>query len=309
MALRGGGVPLPDTPGSGHVYSRISSDFWTVVMSSKHGRAPGGGIRPFRSAEAVVAEGGRPDGDAAAEEGSAPSRRPNLTGDLDLLLEARPSFRVAVRGYDRLQVDNYVSWAENELAAVRSQCDHLLSRYGACSAQLEISTRLLAQSPRGRELSAVSERVGEILRLAADEATELTAAGAEEADRILAEARTKADARLREAHEIKETAVAAGDELREQARRDAEEFRSGAAAERDRLDAEAAQQREQAAAAMAARLAAAQKEVDGLCGQRDQVRESLRRLTDQLGRALQAVGVTVPDETAGMADRPEPVSS
>lgn len=295
----------------------------------------------FRRAEAAVAEADQRDEDVAGGARAALSR-PNLTGDLDVVLEPGPFFRLAMRGYDRLQVDNYVIWAETELAAVRRECDHLLSRYEACWAQLEISKRLLAQSSSGRELSAVSERVGQILRLAADEATSLTAAGVQERDRILAEARTEADARLRQAHELKETAVAAGDELREQARQDraeaaalldqarrrTEELRRGAADERHRLDVEAAQERERAAVAMADRLAqeeerarveresaaaatlgGLQAEADDLHGRRDEMREVLRQLTDQLDRALQAVGVAVPDEMVATADRPEPVAS
>jgi colicin import membrane protein len=294
----------------------------------------------FRRTEVGVAAGDRPDEEAAGKARTALSR-PNLTGDLDAMLEPGPSFRLAVRGYDRLQVDNYVAWTETELTAVRRECDHLLSRYEACGAQLEISKRLLAQSPSGRELSAVSERVGEILRLAADEAAELTTEGAREGDRILAEARTEADARLRQAHELKEAAVAAGDELRAQARREraeatalveqagrrAEELLRGAAEERQRLGDEAAQERERAAAAMAARLAqqeqraraeresaetawrgAIQEELDVLRGQRDQVRQALCQLTDQLDRELQVLGVTVPDEVA-MARRPDEAGS
>jgi hypothetical protein len=48
---------------------------------------------------------------------SRPARPPlpNLTGDLDSMLGSEPAFRTQVRGYDRLQVDNYVTWAEAEL--------------------------------------------------------------------------------------------------------------------------------------------------------------------------------------------------
>ena len=129
---------------------------------------------------------------------------PNLTGDLDSLLSTAPCFRVRARGYDRLQVDNYVAWAEAELATGRREIDHLLARYGACSAELEISRRLLAQAPKGVDLSAVSDRVRDMLRLAADEATAMVDAARDEADRLLAETRAEADARLRKAHEIKE---------------------------------------------------------------------------------------------------------
>jgi cell division septum initiation protein DivIVA len=250
-------------------------------------------------------------GGGAGSEGSVP--RPNLTGDLDELLSQRPVFRTKVNGYDRLQVDNYAAWAEAELTTLRREVDHLLVRFGDCSAELEISRRLLADAPRGRDVFPVSDRVQAMLQLAADEAAALREAGAEEAERILAEARAEADARLRKAHEIKELAVVAADELHDQARRlraeanayldkarhEAAELLREAAAERERLAAEATRERDRAAAAAAARLAEVQAGVDDLRRQRDQARQSMRGLTDRLGEALKAVGVTGTDEWRG----------
>jgi cell division septum initiation protein DivIVA len=222
-------------------------------------------------------------------------------------------FRTRVNGYDRLQVDNYAAWAESELTALRREVDHLLVRFGDCSAELEISRRLLADAPRGRDVFPVSARVQQMLQLAAEEAAALTEAGAQEAERILAEARTEADARLRKAHEIKELAVAAADELNAQARRlraeaigfidkarhEAAELLREAAAERDRLGAEAARERDRVAAVAEARLADVQAEVDDLRRQREQARQSLRGLTDRIGEALQAVAAVSPDDMRG----------
>jgi cell division septum initiation protein DivIVA len=149
-------------------------------------------------------------------------------------------FRAALRGYDRLQVDNYVAWAETELLAVRRANDDLLTRYGACSAELEISRRLLACSPAGREQVRTSERVGEILRLAADEAARLTEAGAADADRIRAVARAEADALLRRAREVRDGAVADCERMRaeaQDARAAAEEELARAHAEIGRMTA------------------------------------------------------------------------
>src|SRR4051812_46805734 len=105
-------------------------------------------------------------GTAGDPGGSSSASRPKVTGDLDDLL-SQASFHLRWRGYDRLEVENYVSWAETELLAARRQADHLLSRYGAASAELELSRRFLAQAPKGgRDLSSVSEPGTEILRLA-----------------------------------------------------------------------------------------------------------------------------------------------
>jgi chromosome segregation ATPase len=279
----------------------------------------------------------RNGGDAVGNSGG-PVSRPNLTGDLDEMLGVRPLFKNRLHGYDPLEVDNYAVWAESELATLRRQVDHLLVRFGNCSAELEISRRLLADAPRGKEVFPVSDRVQEMLHLASEEAASLTEMGAEEAERIIAEARTEADARLRKAHQIKELAVTAADELQEQARRvraeadahleqarrDAAELRRAAAVERERLAAEAAQERDRLnavaaqerdrlAVAAAARLADVQAEVDDLRRQRDQARQSLRGLTDRIGEALQAVAATGPDDmrstnvaVEGMGHQPVP---
>jgi colicin import membrane protein len=261
--------------------------------------------------------------------GSTPSA---FTGPLDSMLGSAPVFRSKMRGYDPMEVDTYVSWAESELRSVRRQVDDLLARYGACSAELEISRRLLAEAPRGRVAFPVSDRVEEMLRLAADEAAAMTENGAREAEHLVAEARSEADARLRKAHEIKEMAVRAADEMRDHARRqrveaqalldragaDAAELLRAAAEERARLDAEAAQERDRLAAAAAeerrrlaveaerereqatasaeTQLAELQVRVDELRRQRDEARRSLRGLSSRIGEALQAVAAAPPDE-------------
>ena len=189
----------------------------------------------FRRNEVPV--GARAAGPASSR---AERARPD-GGELDPPLEPRPRFRAALRGYDRLQVDDYVAWAETELLAVRRVNDDLLSRYGACSAELEISRRLLACSPAGREQVRTSERVGEILRLAADEAARLTEAGAVDGDRLRAEARAEADALLRRARAVKDDAIAECTRMRqdaEQARAAAEEELARAHAEVRRLTRE-----------------------------------------------------------------------
>jgi len=226
------------------------------------------------------------------------SRRPAIgtevaDGGLDQLLDRRPMFRRRRRGYDRFQVDNYVAWAEEELGAARRQCDYLLSRYGECVAQLEQVRRAPHRSATG----PVSARLGEMLRLAAEEAETITAAGVDEAERIVAGARLEAEARLRKVAGIREAAIAAADELRAQARRDAGQLLGSAAARRDAAATEAA-----------AQLSAVRGEVEDLRRQRDEARRSLERLTAQIGQALQAVVSGDPEQLAVLAER-HPVAS
>src|SRR4051812_37473951 len=270
-------------------------------------------------------EGRRPAGATPAGNFVVDPEMPNFSGDLYALLTTAPVFRTAVRGYDRLQVDNYVSWAESEVRAARRETDDVVERYGRVCAELEISRRLLARSPEGQEMTAISERMGRMLRMAADEAAELSAGGQAEADQILADARTEADARLRKAHEIKQMAIEASDRMREEARllraeATAEGDRAGAqasqmlrdaAAERERLAAEAADARSRAEAELArwlaetraaarreqeevtaaaeAALAELRGELDELHRRRDRACESLLRLNEQIGVALDTV--------------------
>jgi cell division septum initiation protein DivIVA len=273
----------------------------------------------------VVQDGPRPEPDA--DVGSL-LPTPVYSGDLDGLLDTRPVFRSRVNGYDRLQVDNYVTWAEEELAAARRAGDHLLARFAVCAAELAefrrqppTSAPASVPTPANPDLATVSERVREILRLASDEAADIIEAATEEADGIVAEARVEAEARLQKTELMREAAVAMVEQMRErvvreraesvsvleQARQEADQLLRQAAAERDRLAAEAAarlaadadrarQDRDSAAAVAAGRLLAVQDEVDDLRRQRDEARESLRRLTDQIGEALHAVSVVVADE-------------
>jgi cell division septum initiation protein DivIVA len=256
----------------------------------------------FRRADAVLVV----DESGAEVRRSAPvpaelAHRPDHAGALDGLLSTAPCFRTAVRGYDRVQVDNYVAWAEAEINTARRETDDLMSRYGHASAELEISRRLLAQSPGGQEMTFVSERMGRMLQMAADEASEITASATVDADRIQAEARADADARLRKAHEIKQMAVLAADQLRE----DADRMRAEAAAELERAREQAAQylrdaaaqvRREQqaATAAAAVQVAQAHEQVQELLRRREQAREHLRLLTDQVGQALDALAGNQP---------------
>ena len=256
------------------------------------------------------------DGEAPPE--PALPRVPRLTGDLDTLLDHRPAFRGAVRGYDRLEVDNYVAWAEAELATAQREREHLLDRVVTYAADLAISRRLLAEQPVGRP--SMTERVGEVLRLAEDQAAQVLEAADAEAAQVVADARLEADARLGKASEIKQLAIDAADELRVAAQRDRAEAaallaqaRGGAdlllreaAEERARLAAEAAEERARSAAEAERERDRLAAEVADLQRQRDEARAALRGLTDRLGEALRAVGVPDPDDFALAGGSTEP---
>jgi hypothetical protein len=264
---------------------------------------------------------------------------PAYSGDLDGLLDTRPVFRTRVNGYDRLQVDNYVTWAEEELAAARRAGDHLLARFAVCAAELaefrrQPPVQAPPPTPANPDLAVVSERVREILRLASDEAADIIEAATEEADGIVADARVEAEARLQKTEQMREAAIAMVEQMRERvvreraeavavldrARAEADELLQAAAAERGRLAAEAADRlaleaeqarhdRDSAAAVAAGRLLAVQDEVADLRRQRDEARESLRRLTDQIGEALHAVADAVDEPNIAREYPLRPVAS
>jgi colicin import membrane protein len=207
-------------------------------------------------------------------------RRPNLKGDLDSVLEFLPVFRGAVRGYERSQVDSYVTWAERELRAARRSADEMAARFAAVSAELDRARQELSRSAGSREARLFSERVAHILELAADEAAEIRAAGAAEADGLVTAARTWSAAMMQHAREAEDAAAAerdratatraeaadelaaagaeAADELAA-ARAEAGELRAAAVREQQRLAAEAARERRQLEEEAAARRAAAEE--------------------------------------------------
>jgi hypothetical protein len=178
----------------------------------------------FRTGEADP----EPPGESSPDGAPLADRHPHLSGDIGALLSTAPVFGRALFGYQRLQVENYVNWAETELLAAGREADDLLSRYGQCFSELEIAHKLLEHSPEGQELSHLTERLETMLQLAADEAADRVAAGAAEAERIIGDAAIAADARMRKAQEFEEHAVQRSEELRTAAEQD----RARAASER-----------------------------------------------------------------------------
>jgi cell division septum initiation protein DivIVA len=210
--------------------------------------------RPDPSREAVRQQTGAA---GSAQRADAPAR-PNLSGDLDTMLVTTPVFRRRLLGYDTLQVDNYVAWVEAELLTARRETDDVVDRYSRCWAELQVLRQAAGHSPAGREMAHLSERIGTMLELAADEAAALTAAAAAEADaqrqkareiteRAVADAdrlRLAAGADRSEAAEVRDQALAHVAALSAQAREERERLDEAAAQARARLDAEAAERRE-----------------------------------------------------------------
>ena len=195
-----------------------------------------------------------------------------------------PEFAVAMRGYDRLQVDEYIvrqaGWlqeaqarrqaAEEELVAGRTEVAQLRDQLAGAE------KHELTGTPRS--LEELGERVGRILQMAWDAAEELRA----EAKKTAAEMIRGAEERLSRAEEEYQRKV-----------RHAEEQAGGVVAE----------VREKAAREAAALVEEAERERAAML---DRAREEAKRLTDEAGRRaedLQAEVTTLNDHRQlAMAD-------
>jgi hypothetical protein len=236
---------------------------------------------------------GRDGAGSPARAPAAHDRRPNLSGDLALMLQEPPAFRRSPLGYDRLQVENYVRWAEDELAAGSRERDDLVLRCARLRSDLDEARRLLHHSPAGRESIRLSWRIGSVLSAAADQAEAITAQAEEDAERTRAEARAEAEERLakvaereRRAAEHERRAVELAERLREEAAEDRQRADAEAAAARRRADEQAAALREQLDRVAEGRRTAQLVEVQELEGRCAQARRELERIADQVVAAL-----------------------
>src|SRR3954447_24901564 len=116
----------PHHGGASSTGGRVTVRFCNGAGPVPSGAAHRGGTRMIRRADT-----GRPSGEppaGAPRPVALPAQlraRPDVAGALDGLLSSAPVFRAKARGYDRMQVDNYVAWAEAELLAARRENDDL----------------------------------------------------------------------------------------------------------------------------------------------------------------------------------------
>jgi flagellar hook-basal body complex protein FliE len=111
--------------------------------------------------------------------------------------EERPQFAVAIRGYDRLQVDEYIA----RLVEMVAEADQ---RAREAEADLEYSRH-----------TNVGPRVAQIFDLAVEEVRELRKQAAEAVEQLRKDARTEADEILTQAYERADEAQAQIDAYRE----------------------------------------------------------------------------------------------
>ncbi len=209
-------------------------------------------------------------------------RRPDVAEDLPVVFSAAPMFRRAAVGYDRFQVDTYVRWAEDELAAAERGREHLVSRLLQTRAALDEARELATHSAAGGEFLSSSRRIGSMLAAAADEAESIrveaeahrSAARAQARLQLgharwrIASAKARAEGMVADAAAEVSAMIAGADRVVDQAQRILDEARIEAAARRDEaraMEQRAVEQadlvRQQAAEATAAGRLQAREEI------------------------------------------------
>lgn len=205
-----------------------------------------------------------------------------------------PEFQVRWRGYDRLQVDSFRRWVQAELASTRDAHHRAMYAHARTAEWLRAAQndvrRLhgqLANSP-----TALSDRLQEILQLAAQDADETRSAARAEADQVRSRAQAEGQELLQDARETADGIVSEAVALQRRVAAELEQARTEAAEARERADAEAAagrrqadeqarRQREQADAAATQRLA-------DLARHRDEMLADLHRIQHALASAMEA---------------------
>jgi DivIVA domain-containing protein len=159
---------------------------------------------------------------------------------IPLLGDDDPHFDIAMRGYDRRQVEEYLARIDADLADAHAARDAALATSADRAAQLanreahiESLKRQAVKATESINPANVSDRIRDMLQLATDEAAQTRRAAEEEAERVLSAAKS-----------------------------DAERVRTEAAAEQQRLTASAAQRSAEADQKLAQARVQAAAELD-----------------------------------------------
>jgi hypothetical protein len=190
--------------------------------------------------------------------------------ELDTLLDSDPGFRLVMRGYDKIQVDNYVTQSEVRLISAQAACDAALRAHAEVAVQLssykddiERLKQQVALSAKDPDPSRISDQVRQIMQLAADEAEKNRAAIEAEADKLLAQARDAVEAMLQKARtdakQIIDNAIAERNQLNAEAKAGREKAERISAERRTNADNEGQQTLATARASAAAQMAQADK--------------------------------------------------
>src|ERR1700746_1639426 len=165
-----------------------------------------------------------------------------MTSNSDLMsaAEQEDAFEVQMRGYSRRQVDEFVARTRSQIRELEERLSRSLDDSERLRLELSAARQGLSNKPAHEE---ISERVGQILKLADDEAKAQRGRAQDEiakqredakkeADRIRTEAREQTERMRTAAQEQAETAIAT-------ARAEADKMRNSARLETERAISEA----------------------------------------------------------------------
>ena len=173
----------------------------------------------------------------------------------ELLSDGGMEWEREVRGYNRQQVDNYVAWRAGQVRELESRLSQSIAEIEHLRQELDETTQAVRRPPH----EEISERVGQILKLAADEAkserehgmtdaNDLREAAKAETEKLRAEAKQEVDRLKTEAQERAERMLTAAQEQADRAvaaaRSEAEEMVSSAHAAAEKTVSEANQHAE-----------------------------------------------------------------
>ncbi|WP_037354901.1 DivIVA domain-containing protein [Amycolatopsis orientalis] len=204
------------------------------------------------------------------------------------LMAVRPSFDLAWRGYQRGQVEEFVTWVEAEfqrLAAERDAAARQAAELAEHNRELRATIDRISRTPIAPD--ALQERSRRMVELTREEAAEITARAEDTAARIIADAKAEA-VRLTKKERALVEAVAAD---REHQRREHEDLLRRAVEERKAADEAAAKERqrleEHLTRTLADRRTDALREIaDRTAAARAEADAHLRQATDHATRIV-----------------------
>ena len=165
-----------------------------------------------------------------------------MTSNPDLMSDAdqEDAFEVQMRGYSRRQVDEFVARSRSQIREVEERLSRSLDESERLRLELSAARQGLSTKPAHEE---ISERVGQILKLADDEAKAQRGRAQEEIAKQREEAKKEADKFRSDARDQTERMLTAAQEQAENAiataRAEAEKMRNSARIESERAVSEA----------------------------------------------------------------------
>jgi cell division septum initiation protein DivIVA len=176
-----------------------------------------------------------------------------MTEHTDLIpdLDSEDAFEVQMRGYSRRQVNEFVARSRSQTRDLEERLSRSLDEVERL--RLELSATRQKAEDNKPAYEEVSERMGQILKLADDEARAQKARALDEIAKLRADAKQETDRFKAEAREQTERMLAAAQEQAENAiasaRAEADKTRNNARAEADHTVSEAQKKSESAVAA------------------------------------------------------------